>query len=107
MNQRSLFIVAAASCLTLGAVVLIGNRVDSISAVSPLAAVESACIWNHYVQTAPTETTNGSKEFWACCAHPGTHVFEEPTEGTINPGDHVFEGVYDLTSDDDRYLAPY
>ena len=34
------------------------------------------CAWNHYSEVAPTYTSHGSKEFWACCSHPGEAVLE-------------------------------
>ncbi len=59
------------------------------------------CEWNHYSEYAPTYGHAGSKEFWACCTHPGNHVLEAPASSHITD-----MGPYTghLEIQDDRYI---
>lgn len=71
-------------------------------------AVHTAeCTWNHYDRVEPTEDSHGSKEFWACCTHPGEFVLEEPTSENITDMG-AFSGAYfdELTNEDLRYIDP-
>lgn len=68
---------------------------------------EDAVVWKHYAAVAPTFTSYGSKEFWASCSNPGTHVFTKPSKGSIEEGDDFSKTAYfsELTETDDRYVA--
>ena len=65
------------------------------------------CVWNHYDAVDATYNKHGSKEFWACCSHPGSYSFTSPISNNITDRGQ-FEGVYfdELTSEDERYVAP-
>ena len=66
---------------------------------------DASCQWNHYDEVAATYESHGSKEFWACCTHPGEAVLEQPTEGTITDmGPLVGEYFDSLTSEDPRFI---
>ncbi len=74
---------------------------------------DDATVWKHYAAVAATETTYGSKEFWASCTadvdgNYGTRVFTAPTTGTIKEGGDFSATTYfaEMTADDDRYVAP-
>lgn len=61
------------------------------------------CEWNHYEAYKSNFVHSGSKEFWACCTHPGNHVLTEP-ESTHITDMGPYKGYLD--SADDRYTAP-
>ncbi len=72
-----------------------------------------ATVWKHYAAVEATETTHGSKEFWASCTPDasgkyGARVFEEPTTGIIEEGGNIQDTVYwdEIKEGDDRYVAP-
>lgn len=66
---------------------------------------DGSCQWNHYDEVAATYVSHGSKEFWACCTHPGEAVLEAPAEGTINDmGPLVGEYFDSLSAEDPRYI---
>lgn len=66
---------------------------------------DGSCQWNHYDEVAPTYESHGSKEFWACCTHPGEAVLEAPAEGTITDmGPLVGDYFDELTDSDPRYI---
>jgi hypothetical protein len=44
---------------------------------------DANCEWNHYEEVEPTYVKHGSKEFWACCTHPGEFELTEPASGNI------------------------
>ncbi len=74
---------------------------------------EDATVWKHYAAVEATETTHGSKEFWASCTpdasgNYGTHVFVAPTTGTIVEGGDIKTTAYwgDIVEGDDRYVGP-
>ena len=66
---------------------------------------DANCHWNHYSEVAATYASHGSKEFWACCTHPGNFVLSEPAEGHISDvGAFSGEAFENLDSVDARYL---
>ena len=101
MNEKKILLsLTVTSMIVAGAVFAINGGLNSSSAFATNGEV-----WHHYAAVAPTETTHGSKEFWASstdgCA---THTFTDPGVTCVN---HVFS-TYDsfaaLTCDDDRYV---
>lgn len=76
MNKKKILLsVAATSMIAItGAIMAITGSLKSLSVFATNGEV-----WHHYAAVAPTETTHGSKEFWASstdgCA---THTFTDP-----------------------------
>ena len=62
-------------------------------------------VWHHYAAVAPTDTTHGSKEFWASsvdgCA---THTFVDPGVTCVDHDFSTYDSFASLTWDDDRYV---
>lgn len=62
-------------------------------------------VWHHYAAVAPTETTHGSKEFWASgtkgCA---AHTFVDPGVTCVEHDFSTYDSFDTLTCDDDRYV---
>lgn len=103
MNKNKVLLsVAVTSMIIFGAVLVFNGGLNSSSVFATNDEV-----WHHYAAVDPTETTHGSKEFWASsvdgCA---THTFTDPGPG-VTCVDHDFS-TYDsfatLTCDDDRYV---
>lgn len=62
-------------------------------------------VWYHYAAVAPTETTHGSKEFWASSANGcATHQFSDPGVECKERDFSTYESFATLTCDDDRYV---
>lgn len=60
--------------------------------------------WNHYAAVAPTETTAGNLEYWACCTHHEISL-TEPTAGTITDATNPdFASVEAGTEYNEAYL---
>ncbi len=82
------------------------RRYQDVSATDVHGA---GCHWNHYEAVAASKTSHGSKEFWACCSHPGSHVLESPAAGSVTEMgsfDAYLDYFYPLDDGDDRYVAP-
>lgn len=64
------------------------------------------CYFNHYSAVERGYSTHGSKEFWACCSHPGSYLLDAPSTGHIEDKGE-FTGAYfnELDSNDDRYIS--
>lgn len=104
MNKKKVLLsVTATSMIAVtGAVLVINGGLNSSSAFATNGEV-----WHHYAAVAPSETTHGSKEFWASstdgCA---THTFTDPGPG-ITCIEHDFskyDSFASLSRDDDRYV---
>ena len=103
MNKNKILLSAAMTSMIIFGAVLVFN--GGLNSSSVFATNDE--VWHHYAAVAPTETTHGSKEFWASsvdgCA---THTFTNPGPG-VTCEEHVFS-TYDsfaaLTCDDDRYV---
>lgn len=66
---------------------------------------DGSCEWNHYTEVEATYESHGSKEFWACCTHPGEMVLEAPAEGTITDKGPLSGEYFDsLPSEDPRFI---
>lgn len=66
---------------------------------------DANCEWNHYSEVEPTYVSHGSKEFWACCTHPGSFSLTQPEEGHItNVGAFTGEYFENLDDSDARYV---
>ncbi len=107
-RKKRIALLSAAALLgafSIGAIAVAsgGNAVGILTETN-----EDAVIWKHYAAVEATFTSYGSKEFWASCSDPGTHVFTEPTKGTIQEGGDFSKTSYfsELTEEDDRYVAP-
>lgn len=62
-------------------------------------------VWHHYAAVAPTETTHGSKEFWASSTDGcETHTFTDPKVTCVEHNFSTYESFATLTCDDDRYV---
>ena len=107
MNRKHLFALMAASGLSLSGILLINHFGETPSMVSPLAATDDSCTWNHYQEVAPTNEEAGCREYWVCCEHH-EHQFHAPATGTIiDAGAPSRAFIKSLEESDDRYLAPF
>lgn len=103
MNKKKILLCVTVTSMIVAGAVLVFNGGLKSSFVS----AANGEVWHHYAAVAPTETTHGSKEFWASsidgCA---THQFTDPGPG-VTCVEHDFS-KYDsfatLTWDDDRYV---
>ena len=102
MNKKKILLsVAVTSTIAIaGAVLFVNGGLNSSSALATNGEV-----WHHYAAVAPTETTHGSKEFWASsvdgCA---THTFTDPEVTCIEHDFSKYDYFASLTCDDDRYV---
>ncbi len=102
MNKKKVLLsVTATSMIAVtGAVLVINGGLNSSSAFATNGEV-----WHHYAAVAPTETTHGSKEFWASstdgCA---THTFTDPGVTCVEHNFSTYDSFATLTCDDDRYV---
>lgn len=104
MNKKKILLLTTVSSM----VAVVGTVIFANGGLSGLSALATnGEVWHHYAAVAPTETTHGSKEFWASstdgCA---THTFTNPGQG-VTCEEHDFS-TYDsfasLSRDDDRYV---
>ncbi len=111
IKKKKLALLSVAGILS---AVAIGVTVtDAVNPNFIPALGEDATVWKHYAAVEATETTHGSKEFWASCTpdvsgNYGTHVFVAPTTGTIVEGGDIKTTAYwdDIVEGDDRYVGP-
>ena len=98
--MKILLSLTVTSMIVAGAVFAINGGLNSSSAFATNGEV-----WHHYAAVAPTETTHGSKEFWASsvdgCA---THQFTDPGVACVEHNFSTYESFAALTCDDDRYV---
>lgn len=105
MNKKKILLsVAVTSTIAItGAVLAIngGLKSSSVFATNDTNDV----VWYHYAAVQPTDTTHGSKEFWAssideCATHTFTNPGGECPERDFSKNDYFAS----LTCDDDRYV---
>lgn len=83
-----------------GAVLVINGGLNSSSVFATNGEV-----WYHYAAVAPTDTTHGSKEFWASSSDGcATHQFTNPGVTCIDRDFSTYDSFATLTWDDDRYV---
>lgn len=102
MNEKKVLLsVAVTSMIAItGAVLVINGGLDSSSAFATNDEV-----WYHYAAVAPTETTHGSKEFWASSTNGcATHRFSDPGVACVEHDFSKNDYFATLTCDDDRYV---
>lgn len=102
-KKLGLGIIIASSALVLGGLVF--ANAPRAFARSNAAVHDANCEWNHYEAVDPTYASHGSKEFWACCTHPGEFELAEPAVGHITD-QGAFSGEFfeALTDADERYI---
>ena len=102
-KKLGLGIIIASSALVLGGLVFVNAPRDF--ARSNAAVHDANCEWNHYEAVDPTIAKHGSKEFWACCTHPGEFELAEPAVGHITDRG-AFSGEFfeALTDADERFV---
>ena len=102
MNKKKILLsVTVTSMIAIaGTVLAINGGLKSLSAFATNNEV-----WHHYAAVAPTETTHGSKEFWASstdgCA---THTFTDPGVTCIDHDFSTYDSFETLALGDDRYV---
>lgn len=97
--------ISALSLAAIGAsIAFAGNKMMGLNADGENEH-GSDCVWRHYDAVSPTYEKHGSKEFWACCSHPGNYSFVAPTEGSVTD-EGAFAGAYfdALEESDQRYV---
>ncbi len=93
------------SCLSLCVLAATGGGIDSLFKANASDAHDSSCYWNHYLEVSPTYAQHGSKEFYACCTHPGSFSLEKPnSENITEMGEFSGDYFSELDSGDGRYL---
>lgn len=105
MKNKKLGIgILATLSLAIAAGLLFGSSGKAFS-LAKGAVHDANCEWNHYSAVAATYASHGSKEFWACCTHPGEFELTEPASGNITDIG-AFSGEYfdALTDADERYI---
>lgn len=102
MNKNKILLsVAMTSMIIFGAVLVFNGGLNSSSVFATNDEV-----WHHYAAVDPTDTTHGSKEFWASsvdgCA---THTFTDPgVDKCVEHDFSTYDSFATLTCDDDRYV---
>lgn len=97
--------ISALSLAAIGAsIALAGSKIPGIAANGENEH-GADCLWRHYNAVSPTYEKHGSREFWACCSHPGNYSFVAPSEGTVTD-EGAFAGAYfdSLEQSDQRYI---
>lgn len=104
-RNKKLIIIGLVSASLIAGTALLVNKGAAFYTVEAGDAHTPSCIFNHYDKVDATYNKHGSKEFWACCNHPGKHLFAAPEVGTVvdkGPLDgHYFD---ELVLGDDRYI---
>lgn len=107
MKNKKILKFGALGTLVVGAavaLVLLAGHANNLVKVKG-AVHDGDCNWNHYSAVAATYGSHGSKEFWACCTHPGDHQLTAPEQGHITDvGPWTGEAFEALTDADDRYI---
>lgn len=97
--------ISALSLTVIGAsIALAGRKISGIAANGENEHGKN-CLWRHYDAVSPTYEKHGSREFWACCSHPGNYSFMAPSEGEVTD-EGAFAGSYfdALEQSDERYI---
>ena len=88
-----------------GAVLVINGGLKGSLKSSFVFAATDGAVWHHYAAVAPTDTTHGSKEFWASSADGcATHTFTDPGVACEEHDFSTYDSFATLTWDDDRYV---
>jgi len=99
-KEKILLSVTATSMIITGAVLAVSGGLKSSSGFATNGEV-----WHHYAAVAPTETTHGSKEFWASSINGcATHQFTDPGVTCVEHDFFTYDSFAALTCDDDRYV---
>ena len=102
MNKKKILLsVTVTSMIAVtGAVLAINGGLNSSSAFA-----SNGDVWYHYAAVEPTETTHGSKEFWASSADGcTTHTFTNPGVTCVEHDFSENDYFATLSRDDDRYV---
>ncbi len=104
-RNKKLIIIGLVSASLIAGTALLVNKGAAFYTVQAGDAHTPSCIFNHYDKVDATYNKHGSKEFWACCNHPGKHLFAAPEVGTVVDKGPL-DGIYfdDLVLGDDRYI---
>lgn len=105
MNKGKILLSATvASMIVTGAVLAINGALKGSLKSSFVFATDGA-VWHHYPAVAPTETTHGSKEFWASSVDGcTTHTFTDPGVECVEHDFSKYDSFASLSRDDDRYV---
>lgn len=104
-RNKKLIIAGLVSASLIAGTALLVNKGAAFYTVQAGDAHTPSCIFNHYDKVDATYNKHGSKEFWACCNHPGKHLFTAPEVGkVVDKG--PLDGLYfdELVLGDDRYI---
>lgn len=104
-RNKKLIICGLVSASLIAGTVLLVNKGAAFYTVEAGDVHTPSCIFNHYDKVDATYNKHGSKEFWACCNHPGKHLFAAPEVGTVVDKGPL-DGIYfdELVLGDDRYI---
>ncbi len=104
-RNKKLIIIGLVSASLIAGTALLVNKGAAFYTVQAGDAHTPSCIFNHYDKVDATYNRHGSKEFWACCNHPGKHLFAAPEVGTVVDKGPL-DGLYfdELVLGDDRYI---
>ncbi|MDD7714817.1 MAG: hypothetical protein PUJ84_02785, partial [Mollicutes bacterium] len=104
-RNKKLIIIGLVSASLIAGTALLVNKGAAFYTVQAGDAHTPSCIFNHYNKVDATYNKHGSKEFWACCNHPGKHLFTAPEVGTVVDKGPL-DGLYfdELVLGDDRYI---
>lgn len=104
-RNKKLIIAGLVSASLIAGTALLVNKGAAFYTVQAGDAHTPSCIFNHYDKVDATYNKHGSKEFWACCNHPGKHLFAAPEVGTVVDKGPL-DGLYfdELVLGDDRYI---
>lgn len=104
-RNKKLIIIGLVSASLIAGTALLVNKGAAFYTVQAGDAHTPSCIFNHYDKVDATYNKHGSKEFWACCNHPGKHLFTAPEVGTVVDKGPL-DGLYfdELVLGDDRYI---
>lgn len=104
-RNKKLIIAGLVSASLIAGTALLVNKGAAFYTVEAGDAHTPSCIFNHYDKVDATYNKHGSKEFWACCNHPGKHLFAAPEVGTVVDKGPL-DGLYfdELVLGDDRYI---
>ena len=102
MKKKMLLISTTASLVAIIGATLAVSNLENYK----VFALNGGDVWYHYARIEPTETTHGSKEFWAS-SNDGclTHYFEQPDANSFIERDFSTNQYFeDLTMEDDRFI---
>ena len=106
-KNKTLLIAAAVGVATASAVAVAGLITQKVNnfVATDFTDHDATCLFNHYEAVPETFSTHGSKEFWACCSHPGHFTLEAPKSTHITEMGAFKGDAFDvLTKDDGRFV---